>query len=158
MDPATEAYRAGDLENLIDLMTEAQQFDFKYAMVRQAVHFTEMQLPPKEEDDGERSAIGMAQRWLDDPTPQNAHDALMFIVAEYMDGGLRYSDYGRVFAEPAEAVTCEPGTSSMTRAAGHARNTAIPGQDEAALGWQLDVALAILQDRPIPPLAPPPNP
>jgi hypothetical protein len=152
MDPASAACQAGDLEKLIDLMTEPQQFDFKYAVVRQAVHFTEMQLPPKEDDDGERSAMGMAQRWLNDPTPQNAHDALMFVVAEYMDGGLRYSDYGRVFAEPAEAVICDKGTSELVRAAGHARNTATPGQDEAALRWQLDVALAILQENPPPPL------
>jgi hypothetical protein len=152
VNAAAGAYRAGDLEKLIGLMTEAQQFSFKYAMVRQAVHFTEMLLPSEENDDGERGAIGMAQCWLDDPTPKNEHDALMFIVSEYVDGGLRYSDYGRVFIEPAEAVSCEQSTPGMVRAALHARNSATLDQAEVALRWQLDVALAILQESPLPSL------
>lgn len=152
MDAATAAYRTGDLEKLIDLMTEAQRFRFKYAVVGQAVRYAEMLLPPEENDDGERGAIGIAQRWLDNPTPEYEHDALLFIVSEYIDGGLRYSDYGRVFVEPAEAVSCELGTPWMLRAARHARNAATPDQAEAALRWQLDVALSILRENALPSL------
>src|SRR6476659_9441253 len=91
-DGAATAYAAGDLDGLIALMTDAQQLQFKMAVVRQAIACLEAILPPKEADDGERSAIYPARQWLDDPTEDSATEVAIFITMEYADGGLRYSD------------------------------------------------------------------
>jgi hypothetical protein len=140
-DAARSAYEAGDLDALIAMMTEAQQLAFKMAVVRQAIAYLEAILPPKEADDGERSALYPARRWLDDPTEANATEVAIFITMEYADGGLRYSDYGRIYIEAAEAAA-----TTAPRAARHALETAPDAEKAAARAWQVAAAWAILQE------------
>lgn len=128
------------LERLATLMTEAQQLRFKYAVVQQAVANIERRLPPEDDDDGERGALNEARRWLADPTPEIAKDILIHIVFEYMDGGLRYSDYSRDFIRPAEAVAF----SSVTDAARDTLALIPEAEQTAARQWQVEAAAAIL--------------
>jgi len=152
MNAATEAYQAGDIEKLIGIMTEAQLFSFKYAIVRQAVYYAERILPPEEEDDGERGCISVARSWLEQPTPEVARDSLIFATMEGVDGGLRYFDYDPLFIEPVEAAGVALSPTDIVRAAKHARRAARDEHHVEALRWQLDSAWAILQGDDIPPL------
>jgi hypothetical protein len=133
---------------LSSLMTPDRQFRLKHACVRQALHCMEVRLPPPSEDDGERGCLLMARLWLDEPTPENTLRAGYFVTAELMDGGARYHDYSKDFLEPASAA----GSDLPEHAAKCALSAALPYQRESARQWQLAVALAILQDKDLPPL------
>ena len=125
---------------------------FKHAVVRQAVYYAEKALPPEEEDDGERACIHVARRWLEQPTPAVARDAVIFATMESADGGLRYFDYDPLFIEPVEAAGVDLSPTDIVRAAKHARNAADSEHNAEALRWQLDSAWAIVHGDDIPPL------
>jgi len=142
------AYDSGDLEGLIAGMTPEQDLLLKMAVVRQSLYYVEQILPSEEDDDGERGCLNIARRWLADPTPENAQDAVWYVGADARDGGLRYHDYAPIFVEPATVAGADDAKQAI-----HFAATTIPaGGEQEARQWQLDAALAILQGREVPPL------
>ena len=136
------------LYTLSSLMTPDQQFQLKYACVRQALHYMEARLPPPSEDEGERGCLQIAQLWLDEPTVENALRAVYYVGADAMDGGARYDDYSKDFLEPASAA----GSDLPEHAARCALAAALPHQRASARQWQIEVAHAILEGKDLPAL------
>jgi hypothetical protein len=137
---------ANALVDLINRMSADRQLSFKQALVRQALHYAAQQLPPLDQDDGERRCLSFAQDWLDEPTPEKAEEAGAGASFDCVDGGVRHFDYSDYFLEPAWA------------AAGDAANAArcaliAAGSDAAAAQlWQIATAKAILTGADLPPL------
>src|SRR5687768_5627696 len=89
-----------DVEELERWMTSAQRLCFKQAVVAQAIYFVSKLLPPEAEDDGHRSGIRAAIRWLREPTEEMAGHVAALVMAERWDGGVRYHDYPEYFLDP----------------------------------------------------------
>ncbi|WP_146138370.1 hypothetical protein [Chamaesiphon polymorphus] len=126
---------------LFDRMNEGQQLRFKQSIVAQTVYYVSQRLPPVERDEGERGFIELANRWLAQPTAENADKALMAAVFDRVDGGVRYFDYSDYFLLPAEVVGAENGyeaTKDALKAAGEFV--------AEAKQWQRVVADRILAD------------
>jgi uncharacterized protein YjbI with pentapeptide repeats len=137
-----------DVEAYVLSMTSAQRLRFKQAVVTQAIHFISKLLPPEAEDDGHRSGIRAAIRWLREPSDEVAKDATFLVVAECWDGGVRYYDYPAYFLDPAWIA----GETDVCKAARKALETAPPAEREAGLRWQIESAHAILRGAEPPPL------
>lgn len=129
------------LEGLVKVMREKQQLSFKQAVVRQTIYYVSKQLPPEEQDNGERYFISLANKWLDQPTQENAEKASMGVVCDYIDGGMRYFDYPSYFLAPAEAA------GSSTYGATQSALTASGNDSRAAYQWQITAAWAILNNQ-----------
>jgi len=140
------ADRSDDLEELVKLMNEQQQLNFKQAVVRQTIHYVSKRLPSEENDEGERFFIAMANQWLEQPTDKNAENAMMATVADCIDGGARYFDYPTYFHEPALAAG-----ESAYGASKHAL-AAAEADSSTAHQWQMTVAWTILNNADLPPL------
>lgn len=138
---AQNAYQAGDLDGLVKLMSEKQQLSFKQAVVRQTIYYVSKQLPPEEKDNGERYFISLANQWLKQPTEENAENASMGVACDYIDGGMRYSDYPSYFLAPAEAA------ASSAYGATQCALTASGNDSRAAYQWQITAAWAILNNK-----------
>jgi uncharacterized protein YjbI with pentapeptide repeats len=139
----------GDIEALAQTMTSAQRLRFKQAVVAQAIHFVSKLLPPEADDQGHRSGVRAAIRWLREPSDEVARDVAFLAVGECWDGGVRYYDYPAYFLDPAWVA----GETDVCKAARLAVNTAPPAEREAALRWQIASAQAILRGAESPPLA-----
>ena len=129
------------LEGLVKVMREKQQLSFKQAVVRQTIHYVSKQLPPEEQDNGERYFISLANKWLDQPTQENAEKASMGVACDYIDGGMRYFDYPSYFLTPAEAA------GSSAYGATQSALTASGNDSRAAYQWQITAAWAILNNK-----------
>lgn len=140
-------YDAGDLDALVEGMTAEQDLLMKMAAVRQAIWYVEQILPTEEEDEGERGCLAVARGWLDEPTPENAERVGLYVAADAIDGGVRYHDYPAIFNDPALVASADNAKLAIHFTA----FTVSKGREQEAKQWQLDVALAILQGREIPP-------
>ena len=158
------------LQQLLDRLDEQQRLEFKQAVVRQAIFYVEILLPPADEDEGHRNGIISARRWLQEPTAEKAHQAAAGAAGECIDGGVRYFDYPEYFLLPAFVA----GAAEVEQAAQFARRAGVKAElyqghfkqivpDEAeeqvvamaqsaALEWQIAVAQAILCAADLPPL------
>lgn len=58
-------------------------------LVTFAVARLERRLPPPDKDEGERSCLEIARRWLAAPSEVTANAAAVFVAAECWDGGAR---------------------------------------------------------------------
>ena len=130
-----------DVEELQRWMTSAQELRFKQAVVAQAIYYVSKLLPPEADDDGHRSGIRAAIRWLREPTEEMAGHVAALAMAECWDGGVRYHDYPEYFLGPASVA----GDTDVRRAARSAIDTAPPEERQAALQWQVESAQAILR-------------
>ncbi len=133
------------LEALFSRMTPQQQLCFKQAVVQQTIYYVSQRLPSEVNDEGERSFISVAQRWLDQPTRENAKYADISATLDMMDGGVRYFDYSDYYLAPAWAAGARDGleaTNSALRAAGD--------DADIARQWQVAAAEAILQGQSLP--------
>jgi hypothetical protein len=140
------AYETGDLQKLVESMDDRQQLAFKMAVVRQTIYYVSQYLPPEDRDEGQRSFIHLAQNWLDCPTEEKARSAAICASFDCVDGGVRYFDYSDYFLEPAWAA------SHNAYDAISCALTAAKENAPSAKKWQLETALAILDDRIIPEL------
>lgn len=129
------------LEGLVKMMREKQQLSFKQAVVRQTIYYVSKQLPPEEQDNGERDFIFLANRWLEQPTEENAKKAITAVVFDCVDGGVRYFDYSEYFHAPAEAA------GSSTYGATQCALTASGNDSRAAYQWQIIAAWAIMNNK-----------
>ncbi|MEG4217725.1 hypothetical protein QUA27_20715 [Microcoleus sp. Pol14C6] len=129
------------LEGLVKVMREKQQLSFKQAVVRQTIYYVSKQLPREEQDNGERYFISLANKWIEQPTQENAQKASMGVACDYIDGGMRYFDYPSYFLTPAEAA----GSSAYD--ATQCALTASGNDSRAAYEWQITAAWAILNNK-----------
>lgn len=139
-----------ELEALIARMNDEQDLLFRMAVVRQAIHYVERILPPESEDEGERGCLNVARAWLSEPTPEKSKSMLWWVVAESIDGGLRYHDYAPIFTEPAWIASAE----DAGRAIKYAEKVIPENEIDEAKRWQIEAARAISEGRDIPALAP----
>jgi hypothetical protein len=158
------AYLAGNLDALLDAMTEPQQRRYHQAVIEQALAPAQGVL--LSEGEGiEREVPGLVARWLGDPEGAGAQDDLAYASGLLLDQTMNPAlpmRYQRVLAYfMAHAVFLTPAMSGI--AARHIignvkRLWGVPaGQtttqtDEAASRWQIEAAWAILQGRSLPPL------
>ncbi|MEG4987211.1 hypothetical protein QUB08_15775 [Microcoleus sp. BR0-C5] len=129
------------LEGLVKVMREKQQLSFKQAVVRQTIYYVSKQLPREEQDKGERYFISLANKWIEQPTQENAEKASMGVACDYIDGGMRYFDYPSYFLAPAEAA------ASSAYGATECALTASGNDSRAAYQWQITAAWAILNNK-----------
>ena len=148
------------LEGLFNLMNDDQKLTFKKAVVQQTIHYVTQQLPPLEQDEGERSYIELAQQWLENPTEEVASRANFAAIASCIDGGVRYHDYSKYFLEPAWAAGADTGLEAIKYALTAATPSNKSGfysndeelEEKSAHQWQIATVWAILYDKPLPPL------
>lgn len=150
MSEYEQLHTSGDLDGLIDTMSPEQALLLKQAVVRLSIYYVEQLLPPEELDEGERGCLMAARIWLDSPTPENAEKATMMSIADVYDGGVRYHYYSAIFTDPALTA----GADNVKQAIHFASFTIPKGLEQSARQWQLDAALAILQDHKPPPMPP----
>ncbi|MEG4092556.1 hypothetical protein [Microcoleus sp. Pol12B4] len=129
------------LEGLVKVMREKQQLSFKQAVVRQTIYYVSKQLPREEQDKGERYFISLANKWIEQPTQENAEKASMGVACDYIDGGMRYFDYPSYFLTPAEAA------GSSAYGATQCALTASGNDSRVAYEWQITAAWAILNNK-----------
>lgn len=133
------------LDALFNQMSAEQQICLKQAVVRQTVYYVTHHLPPAENEDGQRNFIWAAEKWIDDPTIENANFANAMVAADLIDGGARNRDYPSYFLTPADAA----GSSNAILASRHALEAA-GSQSEIARQWQIAAAESILQGQELP--------
>ena len=109
------AYLAGNLDALIDMMSEAQQLAFKRWNVKIAVrkarsvlHLFEDEYP---DDNRPRLAIEAAERWLAEPTEENAQ------LADEAAEAAEEATWAAVWAAAAAAWTAEAAAKAAAWAA-----------------------------------------
>ncbi len=141
-DNASEHHDQFSLEELFNRMDEEQKLTFKKSVVQQTIYYITKQLPPPEQDEGERSFINLAKKWLQSPTEEIRNLMNAAITADYIDGGMRYFDYPAIFLQPAWAAGAKTGLEASEYALGAAE--AIQ-QTALASEWQMAVAWAILK-------------
>jgi hypothetical protein len=135
------------LKALFNSMTSAQRLRLKQAIVQQTIHYVTQNLPPEENEDGQRSFIRAAQSWIDEPTRANEDFANNIVTADLMDGGARNWDYSVYFLLPADAAGADNAIGAakfVLEAAG--------SRSEVACQWQIAAAEAILQGHALPAL------
>jgi hypothetical protein len=131
------------LEMLFGQMNEQQQLRFKQAIVAQTVFYVSQRLPVADLDNGERSFIELANKWIAEPTAKNAEQAALAAVLDRVDGEVRHFEMGEYFLTPAEAAGAESGYDAVH----HALKAAGDFQVTEAKQWQMATAWDILSDR-----------
>lgn len=76
-EPVSGAHRMSHQEYLGWLLFFMSGVRFKQAVVRQAIRYAEVLLPPPVEDQGERELLSAAVRWAAQPSEENARAATM---------------------------------------------------------------------------------
>ncbi|GBO56735.1 hypothetical protein APA_5070 [Pseudanabaena sp. lw0831] len=135
------------LEALFDQMTPEQKLCFKQAVVQQTIYYVTQHLPAENKDDGERNFIWAAQKWIDEPTSENAAFANNMVTLDLIDGGARNRDYPSYFLTPADAAGANDAIAATSYALEAAGN-----RTEIARQWQIAAAEAILQVQALPEL------
>jgi hypothetical protein len=136
-----------ETENLLAMlfgqMNEQQQLRFKQAIVAQTVFYVSQRLPVADRDKGERSFIELANKWIAEPTGENAEQAILATVFDRADGEVRHFEMGEYFLTPAEAAGADSGCDAVT----YALKAAGDFQVVEAKQWQMATAWDILADR-----------
>jgi hypothetical protein len=132
-----------ETENILGMlfgqMDERQQLCFKQAIVAQTIHYVSQRLPVADRDQGERSFVALANKWITAPTQENVDRA-----ASSIDKVKDCSDY---FLSPVQAAGAETGYAAII----YALTAAGEFQLTEAKQWQLATAWDILADRNPPP-------
>ena len=124
-------------------MNEQQQLRFKLAIVAQTVFYVSQRLPIVELDNGERSFIELANKWIAEPTIKNAEQAALAAVLDKVDGESRHFELSEYFLTPAEAAGADNGYESVP----YALKAAGDFQIAEAKQWQMATAWDLLADK-----------
>lgn len=161
MTDARGAYLAGNLDAIIERMSEAQQRQFRRALVEQSARLLEPVMPAENQDVGEHTGLRFARLWLADPDSVELDRWVFSAQADIYDGGVRNFNYGEevfapIFAAAAKNLSLAAvyaisaaryGAQIMlSRGAGNGQISEVSEQ-AAARRWQVEAAWAILQGK-----------